>query len=441
MTNTHSGRIRGPGRVFFGWWLAIGSGILCLWGYGYQAYGFSALFKPISQELALSRATTSIAASIGRFEGGIEGPIVGYFADRKGPRLVVLVGVFLLGLGLLLMSRINSLWSFYLVWGLITSMGANIALSTPLDTAIANWFVKQRGKAMSIRWIFSGLSGTIMLPLIAGFVVKYGWRTACAIGGITMWAIGFPIAWFLIKPRRPEYYGLMPDGARGREDPGNDIQAGMDYAAQTGELEFTLGQAMRTKAFWLIIVAYMFHGSLTYVMSIHMVPYLTDRGLDPVVAATTMSIYITASIPSRLLGGILADRVGVRGVRYLIATAYFIQAGGVGLFLISQAMPVLYTFFVLYGLGMGLAMPLTPLLRARYYGRKAYGSIYGVSSLLYMPAGVAGPVLAGWIYDVTNSYMLVFTLLAIVLAVSAIAIFLATPPRPPKRVSGISDLV
>ena len=83
-------------------------------------------------------------------------------------------------------------------------------------------------------------------------------------------------------------------------------------------------------------------------------------------------------------------------------------------------------------------MPMTPLLRARYFGRKAYGSIYGVSALMYMPAGVAGPVLAGWIYDTTGSYMLVFTLLAVALGISAVAILLATSPKPPEEISDIT---
>ena len=89
--------LKDPRKIFIGWWLTIGGGILCLWGYGYQAYGFSALFKPISDELGISRAATSVAASIGRFEGGVEGPAIGYVSDRWGPRAVVLFGVFLFG--------------------------------------------------------------------------------------------------------------------------------------------------------------------------------------------------------------------------------------------------------------------------------------------------------------------------------------------------------
>jgi len=430
--------VKDPRKIFIGWWLTIAAGILCLWGYGYQAYGFSALLKPLEKEFGWSRAAISVAASIGRFEGGVEGPAVGYVSDRWGPRTVIFFGIIVLGAGLVLMNYTNSLWTFYLFWGVLVTTGANIALSIPQDTAIANWFIRRRGTAMGIRWVFSGLSGVIVLPLVAWFIVRYGWRMACVIGGVTMWSIGLPLAWFLIKPRRPEYYGLLPDGGTIAGDTTESIEAGIEYAAETGEVEFTLRQAMTTRALWLIITAYMFHGMLGYVMMIHCVPYLTDRGLDPIAAAATMSIYVAASIPARLLGGILADRVGLRTLRYLIAGSYLLQTLGVVIFLANQSMPFLYVFFILYGFGMGAPMPMTPLLRARYFGRKAYGSIYGVSSLMYMPAGVAGPVLAGWIWDTTGSYMLVFTLLAVALGIAAVAILLATPPKPPEEISDIT---
>ncbi|MCJ7744443.1 MAG: MFS transporter, partial [Dehalococcoidales bacterium] len=123
-----SKRIHFP-KIFPGWWTVLTGGILALWAYGYQAYGISALFKPISSELGFSRATTSVASSIGRFEGGFEAPITGWVTDRYGPRWVVILGVFLISVGLVLMSYINSLWSFYVAWGVLVGTGANIALS------------------------------------------------------------------------------------------------------------------------------------------------------------------------------------------------------------------------------------------------------------------------------------------------------------------------
>ena len=420
-----------PKDIYFGWWTTLAGGLLCLWGYGYHAYGFSALFKPISQELGFSRTSTSVAASIARFEGGIEAPLVGWLSDRFGPKIVVMFGVFLIGLGLVLMNWVDSLWTFYLFWAVICSTGTNIGLSMPLDVAIANWFNKKRGIATGIKWVFSGLSGTIGLPIVTALIVIYGWRGACVIGGLVMWGVGLPLVWFFIRTHGPEHYGLLPDGIS-TESMSQDeiIQAGKDYVLNTGEVDMTPREAFRTRAFWLIIIAYSFHGALYPVMNIHCIPFLTDMGMSPVVAAATMSVYVTASIPARFIGGIIVDRVGKNQIRFLLAGSFMMQCAGVTLFLFNQqSLPALYTFFVLYGFGMGALMPMTPVMRARYFGRKNFGVIAGMSRALHTPVGIIGPILAGWIFDVTGSYLIAFILFAVLLGISSLIIMAAAPPK------------
>jgi len=420
-----------PRKIFFGWWMTVAGGLLCIWGYGYHTYGFSALFKPIAQELGFSRTATSVAASITRFEGGVEAPLVGYLSDRYGPRITVFVGTFLVGLGMLLMNWVHSLWSFYLVWSVICSTGINISLSMPLDVAITNWFVRKRGTALSVKWVFSGLSGVIGLPIVAWLIAAYGWRMACVIGGVVMWSVGLPLVWFFIKPHRPEHYGLLPDGAAVEDEKKSEVvKAGVEYAEAAGEVEFTAKQAMQTRAFWLLIAAYMFHGALYPVMNIHCIPFLTDRGMDPLVAATTMSIFVMASIPARFLGGVIVDRVETSMIRFVMAGAYGLQCVGVTLFLFNQqSMFALYTFFILYGVGMGAALTLTPVLRARYFGRKAFGTIAGISRAMNVPVGVMGPIAAGWIYDTTGDYIMAFILFAALLGLSAVIMTFVAPPK------------
>lgn len=135
-------KIRFP-KIFVGWWIVLAGGFTALWGEGFRYYGFSALFKPIASELNFSRAVTSVASSLGRFEGAFEAPLAGWVTDRFGSRWVILVGVFMLGLGLILMHFVDSLWAFYVVWGLIVGTGGNVAFALPMDTAISNWFVKK----------------------------------------------------------------------------------------------------------------------------------------------------------------------------------------------------------------------------------------------------------------------------------------------------------
>jgi len=431
-------------RIFFGWWTVLTSGILNLWGYGYYAYGFSALFKPIASELGFNRAVTSVAASIGRLEGGIEAPLSGWVTDRFGPRWIVLAGVFIIGLGLILMNSIDSLWAYYVVWGVMVGTGCNIALSIPMDTAITNWFVKKRGIALSIKWVFSGLSGVLVLPLIAWLITIEGWRMTCVIGGVVMLIVGLPLVWLCVKQRRPEYYGLLPDGTSLEEettDADQIIDRGVEYAAEVQEVEFTLRQAMKTPSFWIIIAAYIPLGLVGGAINIHLIPLLTDLGIDPIKAAGMMATMVGASIPSRLVGGLLADRVKIGQLRFLMGAALLLQAVGFGLFRVNQTIPMIYAFLIIYGIGFGADISLTPLMRARYFGRKAFGSIHGFSMMIMTPIGIAAPIYAGWVYDTTGNYMTAFTLFTILLALAAFLFPFAIPPKPPAQVTDIRRIM
>ena len=316
--------------------------------------------------------------------------------------------------------------------------------SLPLDKAITNWFVKKRGLALSIKWVLTGLSGVLVLPLIAWLITTQGWQMACVIGGVVLALIGFPLASFCIKQKRPEYYGLLPDGARVEErvvDTNGILDKGVEYAAEVEEVEFTLRQAMRTPAFWLLIVVPAIPGLTASVMGIHTIPFLTDIGIDPIKAAAMMGLMVAASLPARFVGGLIADRLRANHLRFLLCGHFFLQAVGIGIFLLNQTIAMIYVWFILYGIGMGLSSVGTPIIMARYFGRKAYGSIRGISSIFSTPIRIAGPVYAGWVYDTTGSYITVFTLFAALLAVSAFGACFILPPKPPAQISDIRKIV
>jgi sugar phosphate permease len=420
-------------KIFFGWWTVIASGLIALWGYGFQLYGFSALFKPMSKELGFNRTVTSVAASIGRFEGGIEAPITGWISDRFGPRMIIIIGVCLMSIGLIATRYIHSLWAYYVFWGAILGTGVNIALSLPMDTAISNWFVKKRGLAMSIKWVFSGLSGVVTLPLVSWLIHNRGWRDTVFIGGLVMGAVGLPLSWFFFKKHRPEHYGLLPDGATYDESQTDIITRGIEYAAEVDEVEFTVKQAMRTRVYWLMIFTQAITALVAPVMSVHCIPFLTDRGIDEVQAAAMMSIWIAASLPSRFIFGNLVDRLGKNNLRFIIAGAYLLQSLGIVIYLQSGTITAIYIWFVLYGIGQGIPYTVNPLMRARFFGRKNFGSIVGISRAFMMPVGVLAPVYAGWIFDTTGSYERAFIQFTIALAISGALAFLLFAPKPPHQ--------
>ncbi|MFC1873725.1 MFS transporter [Chloroflexota bacterium] len=430
-------------RVFFGWWILLAVGIISMMFSGFQGYGFSALFIPIASELNFNRAIVSAAASIARFEGGLLAPFTGWVTDRFGPKWVVISGIVLLGGGFLLMYYTHALWAFYVVWGGIVGTGFNIAYTIPMEKTISNWFVRKRGLAQSIRSVSQGLGGVVVLPLVAWLIATQGWRMTCVIAGLIILVTGLPLAGFFIRQRRPEFYGLLPDGANDKENTTHlsTIEKGVEYADRVQELEFSLKQSVRTPAFWILITASAVPWMVMPAMTIHAIPFLIDIGFDPIRAAAMLSLMTAVSIPARLLAGYLADRVAKNRMRFLIGGAYFLQALGFAAYLLLQTVPMIYVWFLVYGIGHGAGLALGAPVRARYFGRKALGSISGTLALVAMPAGIAAPIYLGWAYDTSGSYITAFTVVAFLAAFAAVLISFALPPKPPAGVGVVGEVL
>jgi MFS family permease len=426
-------------RVFFGWWTVLATSLVTIWGTGYYAVGFSALFKPISADLGLGRAATSVGRSLGQFGGGFEAPVVGWLTDKFGAKTLLLFGVALMGLGLVLMLLVNSLWTFYVVWGVVVATGMNISSQVPVEKTISNWFIKKRGRALSLRFIATGLATVMVVPLISWLIIVVDWRWTCAIGGVVLWLGGLPLYWFFIRRERPEYYGLLPDGAKAEAsvDQSKMITRGVDYAARFQEFEFTARQAFRTYAFWLLIIGYIGFQMCIAIVFTHAIPLLTDMGFDPIGASAVMSIAVGVNIPIRYVIGHFSDRLKKEHLRFLLGASSLIMAGAIVFFLFNQTMVTVYVFFILFYLGQGTGMILNSLTRSRYFGRKGLASIQGISQLILMPFSMMAPIYAGWVYDSTGSYMGAFKIFAGLLVIGSILTFFARPPRPPAEIGDI----
>jgi len=176
-------------------------------------------------------------------------------------------------------------------------------------------------------------------------------------------------------------------------------------------------------------------------VNVHTIPFLTDIGIDPIKAATMMAIMVGSGIPARLLCGIVGDRVKRRYLRFAIAGGYLMQAVGFGLYLLTRTETMIYVWFILYGIGMGIAIVLFPMIVGRYFGRKAFGSILGTKQLFQAPFSMAAPIVAGFVYDKTGTYMNVFTIFTISLVVAVCIMSFAIPPKPPAKITAIDKIV
>jgi len=424
------------GKIFFGWYTVLVSSLTGVWQAGTWYYGFGAYFKPLAAEFGWTRATTSTLWSLGRFEGGLEGPFGGIATDKWGPRAIHLIGVILSGLGFILMYYTRDFTTCLIFW-LIASIGFNLGYAGPLDKAVTDWFVKKRGLVFTISRLGRVLGGTIMPPIMTFLLLGYGWRISFVVIGVVTWIIGIPTAWYLIKPQRPEYYGMLPDGETiEAEDTESVLKAGEEYAKKIGEHEFSAKEAFRSRSLWIPQIAEIFSGWLYPSVTVHLIPFLTDIGVDPVFAAAAMGFMVFMSTPGRVIGGVVADRLSTKNLKYLLMGSSLSYSVGmiimITLVTTTHNPAFIYLSLALFGLGIGISTTARPSMVARFFGRKNYGTITGIQAMMLLPSQIGAPIFAGWVYDVTGSYTQAFMTSLGLCLVGVVLYFLTQPPSPPR---------
>ncbi len=424
--------------IYFGWWTVIYSGVMTGLGMGFTGGGMSVLFKPIASELGMSRAATSLAAGISRLQSGIEAPLTGWLSDKFGPRWVIISGLGFIITGLILMNYIIVPWQYYVVWGVIIGIGSNLALTIAFDKALTNWFIAKSGLAFGVRFAIIGIISASVVPLVALLVAGEGWRTTCLIWAAVL-SIGLPLTWLLVKQHRPEYYGLLPDGVN--PTPVTETGSAGSSAENPNlpknsmEIEFTLRQAMKTRAFWLIVLSFACSTLVMGALNIHIIPLLTDIGITPLVAGGMMAMMVFFTVPARFLGGAFADRIRKDRLQFIVAAAFLIQALGIIAFLVEQNITMAYVMLILYGIGSGAPTPVRLAMGGKYFGRKAFASILGVTMFLNAPLSFIAPIYSGWIYDTTDSYNIAFITFAILLLCATLFVSFIKPPRSPEKLA------
>ena len=178
--------------IYYGWWIVIASMSVLVVGSGFYWQGFGVFFLSLQEEFNTNRAALSGAIALSQLEGGMMGPVGGYLVDRFGPRRMITFGAIVMGCGFLLMSRVDTLIMFYVVFLGVISVGMSVGIRVPALVAPANWFVKKRGLAIGISLTGSGLGG-IFIPVLGLLIVNFGWRTTAIVAGIAIWVLVLPL--------------------------------------------------------------------------------------------------------------------------------------------------------------------------------------------------------------------------------------------------------
>ena len=410
-------------KIFYGWWIVLVSAVLSFINGGTFYYGFTVFFNPIRETFNWTSAETSIAFTVQRLESGIASPIVGFLVDRIGPRKLMVGGWILVGFGFLLMSRINSLWTFVATF-IVVSIGFSFGSFVTVNATIANWFNKKRSRALTTVYVGYGICGLIV-PLLALAVTNFGWRETLTVVAIACWVIGIPLS--LLMRHKPNAYGYLPDGERPDKTVDNTTEKTLANEPARLDTGLTVKEALKTRAFWFIAFALFFQQIGQSALTVHIVPYLESVNIPTQMAALTVTGLTIVSLIGRFGFGFLGD---FKNKRYLIAIAFALQIVGIFIFSLIEAERIwlIPVFLLVFAVGYGGPLPLRPALQADFFGTRNFGAIMGLMSVIIMISSLSTPVIAGWIFDKTQSYRLAWQLFALASIPAVPMILLAKSP-------------
>lgn len=416
-------RRRGIGSVFYGWWIVFAGGGLQMMVASLMGQAYGAYVVLLRDDFGWSKTSLAAASSLREAESGVLGPLHGFMIDHFGPRAVARAGVAILGTGFLLFSQVNSLWTFYGAF-FVMAVGASMCGFLTATTAVVNWFERRRATAISLTSAGFGLGG-MLVPITAYSLETYGWRQTAVFSALIVWALGLPLS--QLYRHRPQDMGLEPDGV-----PRQPLHLETDiHPAGPAERDFTLREALRTRAFWYIAFG---HTSALFVvssMSVHLVSHVQEsQGYSLGQAASIVFILTMIFMIGNVSGGLLGDRVNKR---MLVVCCMFMHCAG--LLLLSHAVNIwmVLGFTVIHGLAWGWRGPQMTAIRADYFGRSAFGRIMGASNLVIITGTISGPLIAGIVYDQTGNYRVGFDILAAIALAGSIFFLLARKPERPGR--------
>ena len=418
---------------FFYGWIIVAVAFVTM-GVGVNARtAFSLLFPPILDEFGWERGVTAGAFSFGFLVSAVLSPSLGRLMDKRGPRVVMEMGVGLVAAGLLLATLVRQPWHLYVTLGVLVG-GGSICLSyTGQALFLPNWFVRRRGLAMSVAFSGVGAGSIILLPWLQHLIGRSGWRAACWAMGILVLVLLAPLN--LLLKRRPEDMGLTPDGDPASRDAAAGGQAANVVDPAWAAVDWTLGCAIRTARFWWIALAY-FGGLFSwYAVQVHQTKYLVEIGFSPTYAAWALGFVSLVGIPGQIALGHLSDRIGREWV-WTAGSLGFVVCY-LALLLMRQAPTpaLLYLMVVSQGaLGYGLTSVIGAIPAEIFQGRH-YGTIFGTLMLAAIAGGAVGPWLTGALHDTTGSYTLAFWIAIGCSTLSAGTIWLAAP-RKVRAVAG-----
>jgi len=380
----------------------------------------------ITDETGWEEGSLAFAASLGTWLSGMIAPLIGRLADRFGPRWLMPFGLIVAGASFFVIAGANSVWQFYAGYVIGRAVSNPVLVGLVPRTAAVNFFRRRRNMALALVSVFRPAAGAINIQIISLIAIHQGYRAAYRYLGVLSLILILPVVIFM--RRRPEDIGLLPDGASPEQ--AEAATAGGRPQSLTPEFSWTAKEAVKTRAFWLLVIIACLGTMGSSATSFSLVPYLVeDAGLSTAAAAGVLSLGTFLAV-ANLVWGYLADRITPRRCLMImmigsgVMMAFLIGANGIWMALL---------FAVVWGVFSGGLGSLENMVLAEYFGRNSYGTILGIFSPLQMIALGTGPALASTVKLATGGYLALYVGMMAAYLLSAVLMYLARPPRLPIR--------
>lgn len=412
-------------RMFYGWFLVALTLFLQSIGVGTTLYMYSVIAGAIGTDMPSARSVLMLGSMGMLVVGALLSPFVGRLLDRHPMKWIIISGGLALGLGFILLGFSTKIWHVVLCYMVFMGVGLTALGSVVASTLLARWFVRYRGLAIGISALGTQFGGFAYTPMLAAMIEAYDWRIAVMLMGLVI-LILVPVAAYLWVVDYPSDKQLEPDGDAAAPAPAGPAISAETPAHPDAGLPFRK-LMMRPNFIILFIFAGTLGGVVNNAVIANLSMFATDIGESVTRGAFLVSLLAFIGLFTSPLTGWLGDRINIK----IVAAALTLSMAMASLlFSVADSYPLLLIATVFQGMAGGGFFPLWALLVARLYHLSVYGQVMGTTAVAAFGGAAIGPVFAGWLFDLTDSYRLVFLIFLVKLLLVTV---LVTMLRPPGR--------
>ncbi len=405
---------------YYGWLIVAISALGVFFSGPGQTFSNAVFIESYIQEFGLDRTTVSSIYSAATLLSGLLLFFVGRLVDRYGRRLMLTLAALLLALACLYNSYVSGPIMLFFGFFMVRYFGQGSMTLIP-NTLVSQWFMKYRGRALS----FAGLGGLLgaasFPPLVNLLIDGYGWQQTWRLLGLALIVLFVPAAFYFVR-NRPEDVGLQPDGAAAA----GDAESGGSPVVAQAEDSWTLSEALRTRAFWFILICGAIPAMIYTGITFQIFSILGEQGIDRTTTAYVLSLIPLISFGCSLASGFIVERVNVHR---MLGLTFMLNIVAPVILIFAHSEATVLAFAISWGIAQGLMNIPMGVIWPNYYGRKYLGSIQSITTTGMVIGSALGPIPFGWAYDQFGSYNFMLMASVVIWAAGSLLAFLSPPPR------------